>query len=195
MTSLMDLEPYLDNCIELLLTRIHETTEGGEKPLNTGIWLQYFAYDVLGEINFSQQLGFLKTGTDVGSSIAAIDGLLQYLSIIGQMPWLHRFLLGNPLMHKLIPQLESSNEIQNVSLLPLSVVFFAVTDYNAAIKFALKMIKERQGGPVNAHRDILAHFLEVHHKDPTAFTFREILGLTTTNLYVLKILFCSEYAD
>ena len=114
MTSLRDLEPYINTCIELLVERISEVTEAGRKPLNTSVWLQYFAYDVLGEVNFSQKLGFLETGTDVASSVAAIDGLLQYLSIVGQMPWLHNFLLGNPLMHKLIPQLEKSNEIQNV---------------------------------------------------------------------------------
>ena len=114
MTSLKDLEPYINSCIELLLERISEVTEAGRKPLNTSVWLQYFAYDVLGEVNFSQKLGFLETGTDVASSVAAIDGLLQYLSIVGQMPWLHKFLLGNPLMHKIIPQLEKSNEIQNV---------------------------------------------------------------------------------
>ncbi|MCJ1466156.1 hypothetical protein MMC07_004775 [Pseudocyphellaria aurata] len=153
MTSLRDLEPYINSCIELLLKRISEVTESGRKPLNTSVWLQYFAYDVLGEVNFSQKLGFLETGTDVASSVAAIDGLLQYLSIVGQMPWLHNFLLGNPLMHKLIPQLEKSNEIQN-----------------------------RQEDPDDARRDILARFLEVHNKDPSKFTFTEMLGLTTTNL-------------
>ena len=114
MTFLKELEPCIDDCIELLKRRIVEVTESQTKSLDTSLWLQFFAFDVLGELNFSRKLGFLTTGTDVGSSIGAIDGLLQYLSIIGQIPWLHKYLLGNPLMHKLIPQLESSNEIQNV---------------------------------------------------------------------------------
>lgn len=46
------------------------------------------------------------------------------------------------------------------------------------------MITQRQEKPDDAHRDILARFLEVHNKDPSKFTFTEMLGLTTTNLYV-----------
>jgi Cytochrome P450 len=116
MTTLADLEPYVQNVIQLFLRRIDEVSEGGKKSFDIGTWVQYFAFDALGEVNFSQQLGFLETGTDVGNSIATIDGLLKYLSIIGQAPWLHKFLLGNPLFHKFVPFLETSNEVQNVSL-------------------------------------------------------------------------------
>lgn len=115
MTSLADLEPYVQNVIQLFLRRIDEVSEGGEKPFDIGAWVQYFAFDALGEVNFSEQLGFLETGTDVGNSIATIDGLLKYLSIIGQAPWLHKFLLGNPLLHRFVPFFETSNEVQNVS--------------------------------------------------------------------------------
>jgi hypothetical protein len=82
--------------------------------------LQYFTFDALGEINFSEQLGFLETGTDVGKSIGTIDGLLAYLSVIGQAPWLHKVLLGNPIVPKILP-LESSNEVQNVGITTLSI--------------------------------------------------------------------------
>ena len=44
------------------------------------------------------------------------------------------------------------------------------------------MITQRQEKPDDAHRDILARFLEVHNKEPSKFTFTEMLGLTTTNL-------------
>ena len=115
MMTLADLEPYVQNVIQLFLRRIDEVSEGGNKPFDIGTWVQYFAFDALGEVNFSEQLGFLETGTDVGNSIATIDGLLRYLSIVGQAPWLHKFLLGNPLLHRFIPFFETSNEVQNVS--------------------------------------------------------------------------------
>ena len=115
MTTLAELEPHVQNVIQLFLKRIDEVSEGGKKPFDIGAWVQYFAFDALGEVNFSEQLGFLETGTDVGNSIATIDGLLRYLSIIGQAPWLHKFLLGNPLLHRFVPFFETSNEVQNVS--------------------------------------------------------------------------------
>jgi hypothetical protein len=114
MTSLVDLEPYVQNVIQLFLKRIHEVSEGGKTPFDIGTWVQYFAFDALGEINFSKQLGFLETGTDVGNNIATIGSLLYYLSIVGQAPWLHKFLLGNPIVHRFVPFLESSNKLQNV---------------------------------------------------------------------------------
>ncbi len=115
MTTLVDLEPYVENVVQLFLRRIDEVSEGGKKPFDISTWLQYFSFDALGEVNFSEQLGFLETGKDVGDSIATIAVLLRYLSIIGQAPWLHKMLLGNPLLHKFVPFLETSNEIQNVS--------------------------------------------------------------------------------
>ena len=114
MTSLADLEPHVQPVIDLFLARIDEVGEGGRKAVDIGTWLQYFTFDALGEINFSEQLGFLATGSDVGKSIGTIDGLLAYLSVVGQAPWLHKLLLGNPLVHRLLP-LESSNEVQNAS--------------------------------------------------------------------------------
>lgn len=116
MSALAEVEPYVQDVIQLFLRRIAEVTEGGRKPFDIGTWVQYFAFDALGEVNFSEQLGFLETGTDVGGSIGTIDGLLKYLSVVGQAPWLHKFLLGNPvLQHFLGSVLETSNQVQNVS--------------------------------------------------------------------------------
>ncbi|KAF2088013.1 cytochrome P450 [Saccharata proteae CBS 121410] len=161
MTSLADLEPYVQPVIDLFLKRIGEVGENGAKAFDIGTWVQYFAFDALGQINFSEELGFLETGTDVGKSIGTIDGLLAYLSVIGQAPWMHKLLLGNPLIHKLLP-LESSNEVQN---------------------FAIKMINKRiNGEQKEVKRDILARLLEVSQKDPSKLKFEEIIALTTTNL-------------
>jgi hypothetical protein len=120
MTALADLEPHVQPVIDLFLRRIDEVGEGGRKAFDIGTWLQYFTFDALGEVNFSEQLGFLETGTDVGKSIGTIDGLLAYLSVVGQAPWMHKFLLGNPILPKILP-IESSNEVQNVSLPPIKI--------------------------------------------------------------------------
>lgn len=161
MTSLADLEPYVQSVIDLFLQRIGEIGKNGTEPFDVSTWVQYFAFDALGEINFSEQLGFLKTGTDVGKSIGTIHGLLAYLSVVGQAPWIHKLLLGNPLIHKILP-LESSNEVQ---------------------KFAITMIKKRMDGKqTEVKRDILARLLEVNQKDESKLKFEEIIALTTTNL-------------
>ena len=132
MSSVIELESSLDTTIETLLKRIDEVTEVGQRPLDTSAWLSHFAFDAMGALNFSSQFGFLETGTDVNGCAATV-GVFIYCkcsspeypclilitdeldgSMIGQIPWVHKFLLGNPLLPKLLPQFEASNSIQNV---------------------------------------------------------------------------------
>lgn len=134
MTALAELEPYVDTCVDLFLHRIDEFTEHGKKSMDISPWMQYFAFDVLGEVNFGRQLGFLKTGTDVDKNIEAIEMVLKYVSLvkpphpslrkwrailssvqIGQVPTAHFFLLGNPLLPKLFPDFEKANQVQEAS--------------------------------------------------------------------------------
>lgn len=82
MTALAELEPLVDKCVNLLVRRIDKVSEEGKKPLDISAWLHYFAFDVLGEINFSTQFGFLKAGSDVDNNIATIDGILAYVSLV-----------------------------------------------------------------------------------------------------------------
>jgi len=65
---------------------------------------------VVGEITFAQQFGFLSQGSDIDGMMGAIEGMLSYAAICGQMPELHPFLLGNPLFPILLPQMEKWNQ-------------------------------------------------------------------------------------
>lgn len=69
------------------------------------------AFDVVGEVTFAQKFGFLEQGGDVDGMMAAIEGMLSYAAICGQVPELHPFLLGNPLFPILLPQMESWNQV------------------------------------------------------------------------------------
>lgn len=82
MTSITALETYVSTCVDLFLNRIGEVTDGGMKAIDISPWLQYYAFDVLGEINFGRQLGFLKSGTDVNKNIEGIEMVLKYVSLV-----------------------------------------------------------------------------------------------------------------
>lgn len=77
------LEGFADKCVSKLISRLREVSDGGKKTVNPVEWMQYFAFDVLGEINFSKDLGFLENGADVGNVIAAIGVILGYVSVVG----------------------------------------------------------------------------------------------------------------
>lgn len=64
-TAVSGLEFHLDDCTHLFLTKMNEII-GSEKSgkVDMASWLQYYAFDSLGAVNFSQMLGFLESGTE-----------------------------------------------------------------------------------------------------------------------------------
>jgi len=160
MDVVIGLEGFADKCISKLISRLREVSDGGKNPINPIDWMQYFAFDVLGEINFSKDLGFLDKGADVDNIIAAIGQILGYVSLIGQVPRAHKFLLGNPLLPKLFPAIEKTNQV---------------------LQFSLERVKERQENPVE-RKDILNQLLKTHKDDPAAMSMEEIIAITTTNV-------------
>lgn len=53
------------------------------------------AFDVIGAITFHRRFGFIEKQKDVKDMIRGIDIGLKYAGIVGQVPALHRWLLGN----------------------------------------------------------------------------------------------------
>lgn len=49
MSSLMSYEPFVVNCISLFQDRLLEKVTSGEE-IDLAVWLQYYAFDVIGEI-------------------------------------------------------------------------------------------------------------------------------------------------
>ncbi|KAF2023029.1 cytochrome P450 [Setomelanomma holmii] len=50
-------------------------------PIDLGVWLQMYAFDVIGEIFFGSMFGFLEKGEDHGEFIASLDALMPVLCI------------------------------------------------------------------------------------------------------------------
>lgn len=71
--SLLQSEAAIDSCLELFMSRLTSLAKAG--PVDLGAWLQYFAFDVVGEITFAQKLGFLEQGKDVDGMMKAIEGV------------------------------------------------------------------------------------------------------------------------
>ncbi|KAK6427985.1 hypothetical protein LTR95_015876, partial [Oleoguttula sp. CCFEE 5521] len=65
------------------------------EDIDLGTWLHWYASDVISSITFSNRLGFMEQEKDVNNIIAAIEGRLVYDSVVGQVPWLHRYLFDN----------------------------------------------------------------------------------------------------
>ncbi|KAJ4502662.1 hypothetical protein HRR83_008960 [Exophiala dermatitidis] len=93
MSTLVELEPMTDDCIDIFQTKL-DSKQG--KDIDFGEWLQWYAFDVITSVTFSNRIGFMEQEMDVQGIINAIEGRLAYNSVIGEAPVLHKYLLGNP---------------------------------------------------------------------------------------------------
>jgi hypothetical protein len=80
MTNLVEFEPYVDRTIDFFLGQL-EKLQGG-KTCDLGLWLHYFAFDVMGEITFSKRLGFLDEVRDIEGIIANTAKVSRYAAVV-----------------------------------------------------------------------------------------------------------------
>ncbi|KAF5984321.1 cytochrome P450 monooxygenase oxidoreductase [Fusarium coicis] len=169
LTSLLGSEEAMDSCTELFTSRLDEWATA-DKPIDLGAWLQYYASDVVGEVTFAQKLGFLETGADVDGMMETIEGILFYAALCGQVPEMHPFLLGNPLIPYLIPAMES---------------------WNAVLTFTLKAINSRttiqRDGELELNgdggRDFLSRWAALKKRDPLKMSTRDVMTHLSTNVF------------
>ncbi|KAK5120582.1 hypothetical protein LTR85_006238 [Meristemomyces frigidus] len=167
--SLLKMEPSIDDCSKLFLTRLGEFADRNE-AVDLGEWLQYYAFDVVGEVTFDKKLGFIEKGGDVDGMIAAIEGLLVYATQIGQIPEAHPFLLGNPLFPILLPQMETWNSVLN----------FTLKAINARTKMSRDGELELEGG--RDGNDMLTRWAAAKAFDPLKMSTRDVIVSLSTNV-------------
>ncbi|KAL4813267.1 cytochrome P450 [Aspergillus spinulosporus] len=170
MTSLLELEPAVDSCTTLFLSRLREFADR-KRAVDLGTWLQYYAFDVVGEFTFAKKLGFLEEGRDIDDMMAGIQGILAYASLIGQIPEAHKVLLGNPLVPILMPSMESWNQ----------VLQFALKQVNS--RTSLARDGELEKGDLEEGKDMLSRWMAIHVADPEKMSTRDVIVHLSTNVF------------
>ncbi|KAL1796194.1 hypothetical protein ACET3X_004734 [Alternaria dauci] len=87
-TSLLSYEPFVDTCNKILLQRLEEYARDG-KALNVRELMQYYAFDVIGEITVGVRFGLMEDGGDKSGVVEAIDDGMTWGAIIGLIPEWH----------------------------------------------------------------------------------------------------------
>jgi len=85
MSALVQYEPLVNEVIELFLQRTSEIYASG-KVCDFALWLQYFAFDVIGQITYSKQHGFVDKHEDVDGMIAYLGRLFSYVAPVSTVP-------------------------------------------------------------------------------------------------------------
>jgi len=101
MTTLTDYEPLVDRSIRVLFRQLDHLYESTATPCHIFEWLQYYAFDVIGELTCSASFGFLEGARDVDGIMEALNKSMDYSAAVGQVPWLDYWLKKNPLRAKM----------------------------------------------------------------------------------------------
>ena len=98
-------EPLLSSAIESFINVVHgKILKNPSKSwrCDQERWIEYFTWDAMSTMTFSQPLGFLTQQNDVGNLLSISQMSVTYMSIIGCMPFLDYFLDKNPI-HRIGP--------------------------------------------------------------------------------------------
>lgn len=127
-----------------------------QTPMHLNQFFKYMTYDMIGEMLFSKQFGFLQTGTDIDNAVAAASAMNVYAAIAGHFYWIHSILIANPL---------------TMSLLPMGYIHDTT----------MKALDDRRANH-DARFDMVAHWLKAHDKDPQKISLRDVYANTTTSV-------------
>lgn len=171
---LLEFEDAFDRCVEAFMQQMGGFSDSGQ-VFDLGVWLQYLAFDVVGEVSFGKKLGFLEQGQDVDGMIADITASFRYFTIVGMIPEWHKYLMGNPILAWLTPSMEKLNKV---------------------LIFTVKTIKERatfsSSGEITGTdakgKDMLSRWAHVQSSDPMKMKTRDIVVHLSTNVFAGKLL-------
>ncbi|KAI1356133.1 cytochrome P450 [Xylaria sp. FL0043] len=101
MSALVQYEPFVNNTIKLFFEQTERLYVNNPEGCDFVRWLQFYAFDVIGEVTYSKRHGFLERNEDVDGIVSYLGNLFLYVAPIGQIPWLDRLFLKNPIYLKL----------------------------------------------------------------------------------------------
>ena len=160
LTNNLQNEGAVDDVVELFLGYL-DNFAATKQSFNFDEYIAYTAFDIVGELLFSKQFGFLKENRDVGNAIANALALGVYAATMGFYRWVHVIILGNPLMTAL-------------GLLPMGHLFDTT----------VHSLDDRLKNPHDSRFDIADHWLRAMEKskanpDAPEVTLRDVYAMAT----------------
>ncbi|KAK4180238.1 putative cytochrome P450 E-class, group I [Triangularia setosa] len=150
LTNLLYSEEAIGNTLDLLFDWLDKFS-ASKQPIHLDKFFTFATSDIIGEVIFSKQFGFLREGKDINNTIANTHPQAAYVSIAGFFRWFHVLFLSNRL-----------------------ITWLGVTPWGHLIDTAMSAIKERQENPNVEKFDALAHWLHMLEKSKGRMEMHEI---------------------
>ena len=88
LSTLVQYEPFVNDIVRLFLEQMDARfadKSGPEGIIDFPLWLQFYAFDVVGELTYSSKHGFLETGKDIDGMIAFITKFMGYVAVVSKL--------------------------------------------------------------------------------------------------------------
>ncbi|KAL4789126.1 cytochrome P450 [Aspergillus venezuelensis] len=154
LSNLIKSEEHMDAMVKLMLKRFDQFA-AKQELINLDYWFNFLAFDIVGEVVFSESFGFLESGKDLGGSIANSRSLNAYIVAAGYFQWLHNLTLGNPMLTKL-------------DLMPNNHLFDTT----------MAALQRRQSNP-NPRNDMIEHWKKTLQEHPERMTMTDLQATAT----------------
>ncbi|KAL8696706.1 MAG: hypothetical protein Q9201_007523 [Fulgogasparrea decipioides] len=98
MSALVQYEPSVDDTTAKFLDQTETLFSSRHAVCDFTQWLQWYAFDVIGEITYSKRHGFIDRVEDVDGMVSYLGRNFSYVAPVGQIPSLDVVLLKNPIL-------------------------------------------------------------------------------------------------
>lgn len=196
MSSLTNLEPFVDECTSILINKFSTFTEKRE-VINMAHWMQCYAFDVIGRITvgihppimhtfrdwhccsifkLAKRFGFLDNGEDLDGIMDAIGQYLRYAATVGVYSEFHWY---------------ASTAVKAISKLLKLWGVKARGGLGSIRHFTQTQVQELQSARYNegdkqvqsiTGQDFLSKLLRMQQKDPSKMGMDEVMTTCSTNI-------------
>ncbi|KAH6665496.1 cytochrome P450 [Halenospora varia] len=98
LNNLIQYESFVDSTTKLFLERTRIVYgNSSSQACDFPRWLQFYSFNVIGEITYSKRHGFIEKNEDIDGVISYLGRLFDYVAPIGEIPFLESLFLKNPL--------------------------------------------------------------------------------------------------
>jgi cytochrome P450 len=174
MSSLVSYERYIDECVEIFLQRMASFSSSSES-IDMAHWFQCYAFDVMGDITYSERFGFLDNGEDIGGLLAALDSSMVYSTLAGIYAWAH------PYLYAIMEKIPGSGAAGRDFL--MKFVQQKISERNhARTKLDGDTKQQRLDASGDAPKDFLDKLTDAHERDPQKVTPYHIFMMALSNI-------------
>lgn len=207
MNNILNLQTLADKTTDMYCRRLEEEFMGKNagKRCNLVDWMEFYAWDVVGEVTFNEPVGFLEKGGDIDDMLKTADQALDYFATVGNMPPLDKWLAKNPYKRIGGPSIDWAGKYAAMRLFPRMTAGKAT---GQKPDFLDHFIKLKDDFPDTVDDNVIVGYMLINllaGADTTAITLRAIMyyllkepqayGKTVAELHAARLTMPVQYAE